>query len=124
MFDALFVTALLMIINSVLRPLSRYIDRRSLARIETRVFYRLRLYCDTEHQSEAENEVTRAIAYRALVLREVRTEQLEDAANSVVQAVLESSTDDSQMMNGIAERLRGFPWAHSIEWTKTEGEAE
>jgi putative Mg2+ transporter-C (MgtC) family protein len=88
------------------------------------VFYRLRLYCDTEHQSEAENEVTRAIAYRALVLRGVRTEQVEDSGNSVVQAILESSTDDSGMMNGIAERLRGFPWAHSVEWTKTEGEAE
>jgi putative Mg2+ transporter-C (MgtC) family protein len=124
MLDAIFVTALLITINSVLRPLSQYIDRHSLARIGTRVFYRLRLFCDTKHQSEAEHELTHAIAYRALVLREVHTEQIADSDNSVVQAVLESNTDDSQMMGGIAERLRAFPWAHSIEWTKTEGEAE
>lgn len=124
MLDAIFVTALLITINSVLRPLSRYIDRRSLARIDTGVFYQLRLFCDADHQSEAEYEVTRAIAHRALILRHLRAEEVEDADNSVVQAVLESSTDDSRTINAIAEGLRAFPWAKSIEWTKTEREAE
>jgi len=87
MFDAVFVAALLIVINSVLRPLSRYIDRRSLARLDRRVFYRLRLFCDTDHQTDAEYEVTRAIAFHALVLRELRTEKVEGGENSVVQAV-------------------------------------
>jgi putative Mg2+ transporter-C (MgtC) family protein len=124
MFDAVFVAALLIVINSVLRPLSRYIDRRSLARLDSRVFYRLRLFCDTDHQTDAEYEVTRAIASNALVLRELRVENVEDGENSVVQAVLESSADDSQTMNAIAESLRSFPWAQSTNWTKTEAEAE
>jgi putative Mg2+ transporter-C (MgtC) family protein len=124
LLDAVFVAALLIIINSVLRPLSRYIDRRSLARLDRRVFYRLRLICDNHHQTDAEYEVTRAIASHALVLRELRVEKLEDDENSVVQAVLESSTDDSQLMNEIAEGLRAFSWALSAEWTKTETEAE
>jgi putative Mg2+ transporter-C (MgtC) family protein len=124
LLDAVFVTALLIVINSVLRPLSRYMDRRSLARIDTHVFYRLRLFCDTEHQSDAEYEVTRAIASHALILRELRAAKVEDANNSVVQAVLESSADDSQTMNAIAEGLRAFPWAQVTEWAKTEPEAE
>jgi putative Mg2+ transporter-C (MgtC) family protein len=124
MLDAVFVTALLIAINSVLRPLSRYIDRRSLARLDRRVFYRLRLFCDTGHQTDAEYEITRAIAAHALVLRELRAEKLDVEGNSVVQAVLESTTDDSRSMNEIAEGLRTFPWTISAEWTKTEAEAE
>src|SRR5580700_3985349 len=61
-FEAAFVAALLIAINSVLRPLSRFIDRRSLAVVETHALYRLRLVCDMEHQAEAEHELTRAIA--------------------------------------------------------------
>jgi putative Mg2+ transporter-C (MgtC) family protein len=124
MLDAVFVTALLIAINSALRPLSRYIDRRSLARLDTRVFYRLRLFCEVDHQTEAEYEVTRAIASHALVLRELRAEKMEDAENSVVQAVLESGTDAGKMMDAITEGLRAFPWAHSAEWVKTDAEAE
>jgi putative Mg2+ transporter-C (MgtC) family protein len=124
MLDAVFVTVLLIAINSVLRPLSRYIDRRSLARLARAEFYLLRLFCDSGHQAEAEYEVTRAIASHALALREMRVERLEGEQISVVHAVLESNADNSQLMNEIAEDLRAFPWAHSAEWTKTETEAE
>jgi putative Mg2+ transporter-C (MgtC) family protein len=124
MLDAVFVAALLIAINSVLRPLSRYIDRRSLAHLDRRVFYRLRLFCDADHQTDAESEVTRAVASHALVLRELRGEKLEGEESSVVQAVLESNTDDSQLMDEVVKGLRTFPWTLSAEWTKTEAEAE
>jgi putative Mg2+ transporter-C (MgtC) family protein len=124
MLDAVFVTALLIAINLVLRPLSLYIDRRSLARLDRRVFYRLRLYCEIAHENDAEYEVTRVIAAHALVLRELCGEKLEDGENSVVQAVLESSTDNSALMDEISAGLRTFPWTLSAEWTKAESEAE
>src|SRR5271156_6264494 len=57
MLDAVFVTALLITINSVLRPLSRFIDRRSLARLDTQTLYRLRLFCESDHQTEGEYQV-------------------------------------------------------------------
>src|ERR1700744_36864 len=41
--DAVFVAIMLVAINSVLRPLSRFIDRRSLAVMDTHTLYRLRL---------------------------------------------------------------------------------
>jgi putative Mg2+ transporter-C (MgtC) family protein len=124
LLDAVFVTVLLISINLVLRPLSRYIDRRSLAALDTHTLYRLRLICDTEHQTDAEFQLTRAIAARSLVLREMRSEQVEETENSIVQAVLESSTRDANILNALTEELRAFPWTDSVDWTETESETE
>jgi putative Mg2+ transporter-C (MgtC) family protein len=124
MVDAVFVSALLIGINLVLRPLSRYIDRRSLAVLDSHTYYRLRLRCDREHQTEAEHQVTRTIAARHLVLRELRSEEVEDTGNSIVQAILESTTHDSSVLKAIVEELQAFPWAQSVEWTETAAEAE
>src|SRR5271170_7506526 len=115
MADAVFVSVLLIGINLVLRPLSRYIDRRSLAVLDTRTYYRLRLRCDREHQTEVEYQVTRAIAARSLVLRELRSEEVEDTENSIVQAILESTTHDSGVLKAIVEELRALPWIQSVE---------
>ncbi len=111
-------------INSVLRPLSRYIDRRSLAVLDTPAFYRLRLRCDREHQVEAEYQLTRAIAARSLVLHEIRSERVEDTDDSIIQAVLESTTHDSTILKAMVEELRAFPWAQSVEWTETGADVE
>jgi putative Mg2+ transporter-C (MgtC) family protein len=124
MVDAVFVSVLLVAINSVLRPLSRYIDRRSLAVLDTNKFFRLRLVCDKEHQTEAEYQVTRAIASRSLVLRELRADVVEDTDTSIVQAILESTIHDSSILKTMVEELRALPWAQSVEWTETVAEAE
>src|SRR5271155_1937917 len=65
MLEAVFVAMLLIGINIVLRPLSRYIDRRSLSKLDTHALYRLRLVCPTEHRMDAEFQLTRAIAARS-----------------------------------------------------------
>ena len=122
--DAVFVSVLLVTINLAFRPVSRFIDRRSLSVLDSHVLYRLRLFCDTEHQTEAEYQITRAIASRSLVLRQTRAEQVEDTDNSVVQAILESSTHDGKILEAIADELRAFPWTQSVEWTETGAEAE
>jgi putative Mg2+ transporter-C (MgtC) family protein len=124
MLEAVFVTALLIAINSVLRPLSRFIDQRSLSVLETHTLYRVRLVCDTEHQAEAEYEMTRAIASRSLALRKIISEKVEDTDNSIIQAVLESPTHDADLLNEMAEELRALPWTQSVEWTETGSEAE
>src|SRR5580700_307898 len=94
MLDAVFVAALLITINSVLRPLSRFIDRRSLAVIDTHALYRLRLSCDSDSESEAEHHITHAIAARTLILREIRAEKVEESDTSIIQAILESAARD------------------------------
>ncbi len=122
--DAVFVTGLLILINIVLRPLSRAIDQRSLASLDTHRLYRLRLFCDSDHQLDAEYEVTRAVAARSLALRNIRAERVEDTDHSVVQAVLESTTRDNRLLDALVEHLREFSWTQSVEWTETDSEAE
>jgi putative Mg2+ transporter-C (MgtC) family protein len=124
MLDAVFVSALLIAINSALRPLSRYIDQRSLATLDTHTLHRLRLVCDRKHQREAEYQVTRAVAARSLILRDLRIERVEDTDNSVVQAILESTTHDTNLLNALVEELKEFPWTLSVEWTETSAETE
>jgi len=124
MLDAVFVTVLLIAINSVLRPLSRYIDQRSLAALDTHMLYRLRLLCESEYQTEAEYQVTRAIAARLLVLHKVRSEKVEDTDTSIIQAVVESPARDARTLDALVDDLRAFPWARSAEWTETEAEIE
>jgi len=119
---ACFVTTLLVCVNIVLRPLSRYIDRRSLAPLETHSVCRFRLVCSAEHQADAEFQVARAIAERSLVLRELRAERIEDTDNSLVQAVIESSTRDPAVLEGLATELRTFPWTESVDWTEIDSE--
>jgi putative Mg2+ transporter-C (MgtC) family protein len=124
LLDAVFVTVLLIGINIALRPLSRYIDRRSLAALDTHALYRLRLLCGQEHRIDAELQLTRAIAARSLVLRQLRSEEVDDSDNFLVQAVLESSTRDAVVLNKLAEEMRAFPWIDSVDWTETESETE
>lgn len=124
LLDAVFVTTLLITINSVLRPLSRFIDRRSLAVVDTHTLYRLRLTCDTDDEAKAEHRITHAIALRALVLREIRSEKIEDSGTSVIQAILESTTRDGGVLEALASELRTDPWTKSVEWTESGSEAE
>jgi putative Mg2+ transporter-C (MgtC) family protein len=123
MLDAVFVTVVLIAINIVLRPLSRYIDRRSLAALDTHTLYRLRIICSNEDKRAAEQEITRAVASRSLVLRDLRAEPVEETGNTIVQAVLESSTRDPVVMNQLADEIRGLPCTDSVEWTETESES-
>lgn len=124
MLDAVFVTVLLIAINSVLRPLSRFIDQRSLATIDTHTLYRLRLLCASEQQTEAEYQVTRAIAARPLVLTKIRADKVEDTDNSIVQAILEAPAHDATVVQAIVDELRTFPWTRSVEWTEAGSDTE
>jgi putative Mg2+ transporter-C (MgtC) family protein len=123
MLDAVFLTGLLVAINSALRPLARYLDRRSLAVMDTQTLYRLRLSCESEHQEEVEHRLTHALASRSLALREIRAERVEDTDSSLIQAILESTTRDATVMRALAAKLRTDPWAQSVEWTEASTEA-
>jgi len=122
--DAVFVSILLIAINSILRPLSRYIDQRSLAMLDTRTLYRLRLLCESDHQTEAEHQVTRSIASRLLVLNKLRVEKVEETDTSIIQAVLEAPARDPKILQTIVEDLQAFPWTRSVEWMETAPEIE
>lgn len=123
LLDAVFVTIILIAINILLRPLSRFIDRRSLSALDTRALYRLRIVCSHEDETAAEREITRAVASRSLVMRELRAESVEGTDNTIVQAVLESSTRDAVLMDQLAEEIRALPCTESVDWTESDSES-
>ena len=84
--DAVFVTALLVSINLALRPVLRYIERRSLARVNRSVLYRISAVCPTNHEQELRELVLQAFTERPLLLRELRSEETGDDEEAVVQA--------------------------------------
>src|SRR5579862_2581322 len=124
MFHAVFATVLLLAINSMLRPISRFIDRRSLAVLNVHALYRVTILCEKEHQVEAEYQIARAVAVRPLTMRGMRAETVQDADNILVKAILESTIHDDRPVKEIVAELRALPWAKSVEWTETGAEAE
>lgn len=42
----------------------------------------------------------------------------------LVQAVLESSTRDREMLEGLVNELRVLPWVESVDWIETDMDAE
>jgi putative Mg2+ transporter-C (MgtC) family protein len=124
MLDAVFVAVLLISINSFLRPLSRFIDRRSLANVQPQTLYRLRVVCDTVTATEAERQLTEVIAYYSLKLREMKSEPIEGTDTSLLQAVVESAAHDDAIMRELLEALRARPWVESADSTIAETEIE
>jgi hypothetical protein len=57
-------------------------------------------------------------------VREIHAEKVQDTDNILVQAILESTVRDTKLPNAIVEELRAVPWVQSVEWAKTNAEAE
>lgn len=124
LLDAVFVTALLIGINSGLRPLSRYIDQRSLAALNPHVLYRLRMLFEEGHEPEAEQALTKGVEYHSLVLTTLRTEKNDETRTVLFQALLESHAGDNAALQELASELRRLPWVESVDVTGTDPEAE
>ena len=124
LLDAVFVMVLLISVNSLLRPLSRFIDQRSLAVVSSQILYRLRLVCDTKQEAEAGRLLERSIKQHSLVLRELRSEPVEETGTTLFQVIVESSTRDENMLHALAEDLRREPWTESLDYIQAESDPE
>ena len=124
LLNALLVAVLMLSVNSLLRPLGRYIDRRSLAKVEAHTMYRIRVVCKTELLISAEFLLTRAIAKRALALHELRSEAVENTDTTLLQAVVEASTKDDLSMTMLLEEIREDNAVESADSLLAEHETE
>lgn len=124
LLDAVFVTLLLVGVNSVLRPVSNYIDRRSLALVSTHILYRLRATCETADEGVLEAQLTRAIAEHALVLREMHTDEIEGTETSRIHAVLQATSPNAAALEELAATARSWPVTETADWTEMQEEAE
>ena len=124
LLDAVFVTVLLVGINLVFRPVSRFIDSRSLARVNRTVIYRVAAVCPATHEQEVRGLVLRAVAERPLLLQELRSEEIGDGEDVAVQAVFESSERNNDLVEKLAHQLRNGPEVSAVEWAETSLDTE
>jgi putative Mg2+ transporter-C (MgtC) family protein len=124
MLDAVFATLLLITINLALRPLSRFVDRRSLAATRNVGVYRLVVISSREHEQAVSTVVLRALASQALTLRELRTEETEESDEVLIQVVVESSGRDKILVEKLAAELRINANVAGVEWAETSLDAD
>jgi putative Mg2+ transporter-C (MgtC) family protein len=124
LLDAVFVTALLVSINLVFRPISRILDRRSLARLNRPVLYRIAAVCPASHEAEVRALVLHALAERPLLLQELRSEEVGNGEEAFVQAYFESSERNNQLVEELANQLKKGPEVSAVEWAETTLDTE
>ena len=124
MLDAVFVTALLIAINVALRPLSRYIDRRSLLGTSRQAIYRIVATCPTESEQEVRDSALRIVAESPLLLRELHSDEVGEDGNVFLQAVVEAGKRDKALMDRVAKAVRDIPTVSAVNWTETSLEGE
>jgi len=124
MLDAVFVTALLVGINLALRPLSRYIDKRSLMSTDRPGVYRLEVTCAEGKEHELKDLVLRTIAAQPVMLRRLHTEKIEGTHRAFAEALVEVPTRDKNAIEAITKTLRGHPGVAVADWSETSLEGE
>lgn len=124
MLDACFVTVLLIGINLSLRPLSRAIDRRSMAHTRRTGLYRFAIICAVEKEKVVSAAVLRALAQRPLTLRELRTDETEGSDEIVIQAIIESVEQNRSEVEKLSADLKLDPNVRGVEWAESTGDGE
>jgi len=123
LLEAVFVTVLLVGINLVLRPISRFIDRRS-AIHDINVVYTLRVVCPAESEVQVRALLLRAIAERRLLLRHLRTADIGGGEEVSISAEVEAEHRDDALIDGVADALRGDETVRAVERAQGPAESE
>ena len=121
--DAVYITALLMIINLLFRPVSRFIDRKSAGRAVD-IIYHLNALCPHMHEAEVRTTLLEAIAERPLVLRRIRTEDSDEPEKVRLHAEIESPFRNSSLIEQLVNQLRADPAVSAVEFGEGTTEVE
>jgi putative Mg2+ transporter-C (MgtC) family protein len=128
MLDAAFVTTLLLGINILFRPMSRFIDRRSLAQqiesIDEPVSYQIGAVCPASRETEVRALLLRALAERPLLLRELRSEDIGETEDVFLRAEVEASHRENDLVEQVATELRSNDDVSKAEWSELGAESE
>jgi putative Mg2+ transporter-C (MgtC) family protein len=123
LLDAVFITALLMVINLLFRPISRFIDRKSV-RSGVDVIYRVHVMCSDTHEANVRALLLKAIAEQPLVLRQLRTEDSDEPHTVRLHAEIESPQRNQSLIEDIVDYVRRDPSVFSVEFGEGTTEVE
>jgi putative Mg2+ transporter-C (MgtC) family protein len=123
LIDAAFITALLMTINLLFRPVSRFIDRKSVGS-GVDIVYRLHALCSDTHEGEVRATLLKAIAERPLVLRQLRTEDSDEPETVRLHAEIESPLRNPALIEELVNLLRQDPSVTAAGFGEGSAEVE
>ena len=124
MLDAVFVTALLVGINLALRPLSRYLDRKSLVHVQSEIVYRIGATSPEASEHEAKDLLLRTIAQTPVLLRQFHVHPVSEAGTVLLEAIVESNRRDKAVVEKIAATLREYAAISAVQWSEAAFEGE
>jgi putative Mg2+ transporter-C (MgtC) family protein len=120
---SLFVTALLMVINLGFRPVSRYIDKWSIAQPH-HVIYRLHVVSSDTHEAQVRAALLDYIAKSPLILRHLRTEDAPTPNEIGLHAEVEVPDGDRSVIDELVQSLRANDAVTSVEYGEGASEIE
>jgi putative Mg2+ transporter-C (MgtC) family protein len=115
LLDSVFLGFCLIGINLVFRPISQFIDRKSMARQDVATVYRIIVVCPALDEVRVRGSLLRAVAERPLLLSQLSTTDIGDGENVSVRAELQSSRRNSKLLGEIADLLRSDPDVTAVE---------
>ena len=120
---SIYVTSLIMVINLAFRPLSRYIDKRSMGQRQN-VIYRVHVVLADTHESQVRAALLESIAERPLTLRQLRTEDGQHPHEIQLHAQIEAPERDRSLIEDIVKHLREDESVTSVEYGEGNSEVE
>jgi len=120
---SIYVTALIMVINIGFRPVSRYIDKRSMGQRQN-VVYRIHVICADTHEAQVRAALLESIAELPVTLRQLHTEDGPDPHEIQLHAELEAPEHDRSLIEDIVKHLRRDESVTSVEYGEGNSEVE
>ena len=128
LLDAVFVTAMLIVINSAFRPVSKLIDRYSLSRsivdTDIRTIYHVSAVCPASSEAEVKALLLQGLAERPVLLRELRVEDVGETPDVFIRAEVEADHRDHADLDALARDLRQSPFVSKVEWSEATADSE
>jgi putative Mg2+ transporter-C (MgtC) family protein len=122
--DAVFVTGILVTINLALRPLSKWIDRRSQAATSGGVIYRLTIACRRDQEQMVSALLMSSLAARPLTLRQLKTQENDESDETVIEAFVESAVRDKSGIAKMVDELKLNQYVTTVDWAETTFETD
>ncbi|WP_157244816.1 MgtC/SapB family protein [Nonomuraea typhae] len=107
-------TVFIVMANTLMRPLGRFLDRRRAAR---RTRYRFEVRCWDDDQAHVRKLVVNALTRPELRLRSLQGQEADRRGQVVVIAIVDSLRRDENLFESATSRLSLEPSVTSVSWT-------
>jgi putative Mg2+ transporter-C (MgtC) family protein len=118
MLDGVFVTTLLLAVNLILRPLSRFIDQRSLASMDRGTLYRIQLTSQGADQSELGHRVDELLKRRSITVRNKALSPASESGEATLEVTVNLPANSTRELTKLVGELKNNPKVIAAQWSQ------